>query len=274
MSKTAQTGYPNIDNHLDFNPGTFTLIGGFTSSGKTTLCANLAIGAAFTGNKVLLMSLEESNDSTASRLISNCTHVSFSHLLSPEHLSLLERRRLFSFREKESSEFSFLHRIQFQDDKPSTMEEFKAHLLSQKDDIDLVIIDHISYMPYEPDEKDYAEDQYIVIPRLQAIAKALEVPIIGTTHLPLLDDRQPHAPVTKDFIHFFEQDILPYTDNLISIYRPSLYSKDPSDALQFQFNILKNNKDSQMYSFQFDILPKYQILAEAGELSSDSDIPF
>ena len=218
---------------------------------------------------MLLMSLEESNDATAARLVSNSTHVPFAHLLSPEHLSLLERRHLFSFREKEASEFPFLHYIQLHDDMPSTMEEFKAELLSQKDDIDVVIIDHISYMPYEPDEKDYAEDQYLVIARLQAIAEAIELPIIGTTHLPLHDDVPLHAPVIRDFEQYFGQDILPYTDNIISIYRPSLYSKDPSDSFQLQMSILKNNKDAQMYSFQFDFQPKYQLLAEAGELSAD-----
>lgn len=51
-------GYPDLDRKFALEPGDMAAIGGYTSTGKTTLAVNFARNVAYAGGKVLFLSLE------------------------------------------------------------------------------------------------------------------------------------------------------------------------------------------------------------------------
>jgi len=86
---SIKTGYgEELDRKfIGFEKGTLSLIGGLSSSGKSTLAMNFAYNIAKSGKKVLIISLEMPELQYARKLNSRESHVEYDKLLKPAMLN-------------------------------------------------------------------------------------------------------------------------------------------------------------------------------------------
>ena len=84
--KIIRTGIPTLDREIGgLFGGTFTALGGVPKSGKTTLMLNMVQSACKQGKKVLLVSLEMSENDIQAKLVSRLTGIDTRHLRGIAH---------------------------------------------------------------------------------------------------------------------------------------------------------------------------------------------
>ena len=84
--KIIRTGFPTLDAEIGgLFGGTFTGIGGVPKCGKTTLMLNMAREACIQGKKVLVVSLEMSENDIQAKLVSRITGIDTRHLRGIAH---------------------------------------------------------------------------------------------------------------------------------------------------------------------------------------------
>lgn len=84
--RIIRTGFPTLDREIGgLFGGTFTAIGGVAKSGKTTLMLNMVRSACVQGKKVLLVSLEMSENDIQAKLVSRITGIDTRNLRGIAH---------------------------------------------------------------------------------------------------------------------------------------------------------------------------------------------
>lgn len=84
--EAVKSGIQSLDAHLvkGFGKGKLALLGGLSSSGKTTLAVNIATNMMRAGKKVVIVSLEMSKDEVFQYIISRIAKIPYNRLTNPD----------------------------------------------------------------------------------------------------------------------------------------------------------------------------------------------
>lgn len=245
------TGLRDLDSlTLGLNRDDSIIIAGRPGMGKSALAGNIAQYVAMKGKPVLICSLEMPHDNVMTRIIAGQTGIDSRHL-----------RRGF-IRDNQwpalvSTASAISNTPLFIDDKPdlTPMElRAKARRLKAEHGLELLIVDYIQLMRV-PGRYDTREQAVAEISRtLKAIARELEIPVIGLSQLNRqVDARADRHPLLSDLRESgaIEQD----ADIIAFLYRDEVYnkSKDNPNRGFCDLEIAKHrNGPTGMIKLRFD----------------------
>ncbi len=222
------SGFPDLDNLLlgGFARGTFNVVAGRPSMGKTTLALNIALKVA-TGRadrrRVLIFSCE----TAAPQLATNCLVIHGGFDASLLHRGTLGKEEW----ERVSKTAAELDSVSIDiDDTPALrLGELRARIrrAASRDDLALVVVDYLQLVR-APDEKarDNRQQEVAAISRgLKAIARETNLPLLVVSQLNReVEHRTDKRPVISDLRESgeIEQD----ADTVMLLFRADYYEKD------------------------------------------------
>ncbi len=215
------TGLRDLDSLLlGLHPGELLIIAGRPGMGKTALAGNIVLHVTLNGVPALLFSLEMPAESLMTRILADMSGIDSRQL-----------RRGFVRNDQWAPLVTAAGEIGgaplFIDDKPDvTPAEIraKARRLKAEHGLGLLVVDYLQLMRV-PGRHDTREQAVAEISRtLKAIARELEIPVIGLSQLNRAVDSRPNKrPMLSDLRESgaIEQD----ADVIAFIYRDEVYNK-------------------------------------------------
>lgn len=225
QNRFAMIGHPTGIYDLDaatsgLIPGDLIIMAGRPGMGKSAMAGNIAATVAASGVPVLIFSLEMPSESVMTRIMARESGINSRNL----------RRGQLADTQWESA----VHTTEsisrwpiFIDDKPDinpTEIRAKARKLKKEHRLGLLIVDYIQLV--RPAGKHESREQAVseISRTLKAIARELEIPVIGLSQLNRqVDSRPDKRPMLSDLRESgaIEQD----ADIIIFIYRDEVYNK-------------------------------------------------
>jgi replicative DNA helicase len=236
----TKSGYHGIDEKTNgFRAGQLVLVAGRPGSCKTTFALNLALNAAAIHKKrILIHSLEMSNDELIMRLAALAGQIRFTDIMQGR-LSDDDRERLHTHcRELIESLPIFIA------DTPRTnVYNIKSQIDIAKrtgNPYDMVVIDYLQLMEM-PHRKDDNQNLKVgeVSRELKLLAKEYEIPIIALSQLSrAVELRADKRPILSDLRDSgsLEQD----ADLVFMLYRDDYYYPDSPRQGELEVNLIKN----------------------------------
>lgn len=219
------TGFMGLDNIIDgFCKSELIFLAGSTGSGKTTLALNLAYNAAKAKKKVLFFSLEMKETEILERLVKNISEVdNYATMTQDDFDKVVKITRAIN------------ERLPIEvNDKNITLEAMYS-IIKDKQDVDLVIIDHLNILTVSEKIKDKLERLEYMTRRLKEMAKDLNIPIVCLCQLNRSNsEREIKYPTLSDLrgSGSIEQD----ANIVLFVYRPEYFLAQ-----------VKPDEDSQKY---------------------------
>ena len=226
------TGLKDLDARLmGLRPGTFVVVAGRPSMGKSAFAQTLASNTAETGGVVALFSLEMSKEEVLTRLLSMVGEVNSSQIRA----GVANNQHLW---DRLLAAGSRIHdwKLYLDDSPEPTVTEIRAKCrrLRHDEGLDLVIVDYLQLMPSaagstnrnpENRQQEIAE----VSRSLKGLARELDIPVMGISQLNrAVELRKDKRPMLSDLRESgaIEQD----ADVVLFLYREEYYEKDTKDA--------------------------------------------
>ena len=216
-----ETGLCDLDSTISgLIGGDLIIIAGRPSMGKSALAGNIAANVAENGTGVLVCSLEMSGESIMTRIFASRSRCNSRHLRS----GFISDNQWPAITAIVGSAATWPLWI---DDKPdiTPMEiRAKARKLKKESNLGLLVVDYIQLVR-NPGKHDSREQAVSEISRtLKAIARELNIPVIGLSQLNRqVDGRPDKHPMLSDLRESgaIEQD----ADTIMFIYRDEFYNK-------------------------------------------------
>ncbi|MFC2013392.1 replicative DNA helicase [Chloroflexota bacterium] len=214
------SNFVGLDDFLDgFQRSDLIIIAGRPSMGKTSLALNIARNVAVEQKGcVALFSLEMSQDSLVSRMLSSESGVNLRRIRFEERTEDAERRIM------EATGILAESSIYIDDTPMIRVAELrsKALRLAFEGHIDLIIIDYLQLMQGEGRGENRVQEISYISRSLKALARELYVPVIAVSQLSrAVEWRASHKPQLSDLRESgsIEQD----ADVVMFIYRDDYY---------------------------------------------------
>lgn len=214
------TGFPGIDNLLGngMQRSDMIVVAARPSLGKSTLAFNIARGAAESGNRVGIFSLEMSRDQIGMRLLASEANVD-SYRIRIGLLSNDEESRLLD----SIGVLSDLP-LYFDDTPIQTIVDMrgKARRLQSERGLDLVIIDYLQLIGGGGRIDNRAQEMGEISRSIKGMARDLDIPVIACSQLSRAIEQRPnHRPLLSDLRESgsIEQD----ADVVAFIHREDVY---------------------------------------------------
>ena len=226
------TGLTDLDEKLmGLKPGTFVVVAGRPSMGKSAFAQTLASNTAQDGGVVALFSLEMSKEEVLTRLLSMVGEVNSARIRS----GVANNQQLWD-RLLEAGGKIHDWKLYLDDSPEPTVTEIRAKCrrLRYEEGLDLVIVDYLQLMPstgvsssrnFENRQQEIAE----VSRSLKSLARELEIPVIGISQLNrAVELRKDKRPMLSDLRESgaIEQD----ADIVLFLYRDEYYNEDNKAA--------------------------------------------
>lgn len=238
------TGLKDLDEMLmGLKPGTFVVVAGRPSMGKSAFAQTIASNTAQDGGVVAMFSLEMSNDEVLTRLLSMVGEVNSSRIRAGVGNNQELWGRLLGAAERIDEWKLYL------DDSPEpTVTEIRAKCrrLRHEEGLDLVIIDYLQLMPSGgtsgPRNADNRQQEIAEVSRsLKGLARELDIPVIGVSQLNrAVELRKDKRPMLSDLRESgaIEQD----ADVVLFLYRPEYYQPDDPKVQGFADVIIAKHR--------------------------------
>ncbi len=221
------TGWSDFDDlTAGLQRGDLVIIAGRPSMGKTTFAMNIAENVAIQAREpVAVFSMEMPGEHLAMRMMSSLGRID-QHRIRTGKLTDDDWPRL-------TSAITMLNEAQlFIDDSsdisPSELRARARRLAREHGQLGLVIVDYIQLMRVPGHAENRAQEVAEISRSLKALAKELNVPVIGLSQLNrTLEQRADKRPVMSDLRESgaIEQD----ADLICFIYRDEVYNTDSAD---------------------------------------------
>lgn len=206
------TGFEKLDDMIEgFVPSELVFLAGSTGSGKTTFAMNLAFAAAKMKKKVLFFSLEMKEIELHERLVKSLANVSNYATMNEQQFNKVVKISR-SIKERLPLEIN---------DKNITLEAMYS-IIKDKQDVDMVFIDHLNILTTSERIKDKLERLEYLTRKLKEMAKDLNIPIICLCQLNRLNTDRPNKnPQLSDLrgSGSIEQD----ANLILFVYRPEYF---------------------------------------------------
>lgn len=206
----------------------FTIVAGRPGDGKTALLLTIAKYAAEkAGKRVLLFSLEMSNEQVTMRMISMETGILYGDMVR----GVMSKENWEKFNQAiEDMEGSEIHLNDMPSVTINQIRQKHREIEAKYGRIDLVIVDYLQLQGSD-DEYGNREQEVSAVSRgLKAIAKEFDVPVLAAAQLSRAGDkRQEKKPVLSDLRESggLEQD----ADNVLFIYTPDAIKPNNKDII-------------------------------------------
>ncbi|MDE0231206.1 MAG: replicative DNA helicase, partial [bacterium] len=206
------TGLTDLDDKLmGLKPGTFVVVAGRPSMGKSAFAQTLASNTARDGGVVALFSLEMSKEEVLTRLLSMVSEVNSSRIRAGVANNLELWDRLL-----EAGSTIHDWKLYLDDTPEPTVTEIRAKCrrLRHEEGLDLVIIDYLQLMPSAGNSgsrnADNRQQEIAEVSRsLKGLARELGIPVIGVSQLnravelrkdkrPMLSDLRESGAIEQD----------------------------------------------------------------------------
>ena len=226
------TGLKDLDGRLmGLRPGTFVVVAGRPSMGKSAFAQTLASNTAEAGGVVALFSLEMSKEEVLTRLLSMVGEVNSSQIRA----GVANNQQLWD-RLLEAGSRIHDWRLYLDDSPEPTVTEIRAKCrrLRHDEGLQLVIVDYLQLMPsaggYSNRNPENRQQEIAEVSRsLKGLARELEIPVIGISQLNrAVELRKDKRPMLSDLRESgaIEQD----ADVVLFLYREEYYEKDKKDV--------------------------------------------
>ena len=222
------TGLTDLDDKLmGLKPGTFVVVAGRPSMGKSAFAQTLASNTARDGGVVALFSLEMSKEEVLTRLLSMVSEVNSSRIRAGVANNLELWDRLL-----EAGGIIHDWKLYLDDTPEPTVTEIRAKCrrLRHDEGLDLVIVDYLQLMPSSGNSgsrnADNRQQEIAEVSRsLKGLARELGIPVIGVSQLNrAVELRKDKRPMLSDLRESgaIEQD----ADIVLFLYRDEYYNQD------------------------------------------------
>ena len=238
------TGLTDLDEKLmGLKPGTFVVVAGRPSMGKSAFAQTLASHTAQDGGVVALFSLEMSKEEVLTRLLSMVGEVNSAHIRS----GVANNQQLWD-RLLEAGGKIHDWKLYLDDSPEPTVTEIRAKCrrLRYEEGLDLVIVDYLQLMPstggsssrnFDNRQQEIAE----VSRSLKGLARELGIPVIGISQLNrAVELRKDKRPMLSDLRESgaIEQD----ADIVLFLYRAEYYNEDNKAAHNLAEVLIAKNR--------------------------------
>lgn len=224
-------GIPQLNERVYVSPGSFVILGGDSSAGKTALALQFARHIASTGKKVGFFSYETGEDSVTDRLLANDADVALRR-------SKLKKLTDSDFtRVTEAGTRSEEVPLRILNTPKYTVSDIRAKVLARQ--FDVILIDYLQLIPTDGDGRTEIVTSTSI--QLHALAQELQVTIIALSQVTLPDPPKqgPRRYITKDDLRESRQ--LKMDADVILL----LDLSDPKDKLSNRVLIVDKNKDGE-----------------------------
>ena len=224
ITNAVTTGFIDLDKMFygGWIAPDFTIVAARPGQGKTSLLISMALSAAKAGKRVLLLSLEMSNEQVTMRMLSAETGVPFEGLITGK-LTAAEWNKI-NEKIEELENYPIILNDMPAITPNSIRQTYRKHeALHGK--IDLIVIDYLQLQG--ADGKYFSREQEVssISKASKAMAKEFNTPVLAAAQLSRkVEERSEKKPILSDLRESgsLEQD----ADNVIFIYRPDQYEKD------------------------------------------------
>ncbi len=238
------TGLTDLDEKLmGLKPGTFVVVAGRPSMGKSAFAQTLASHTAQDGGVVALFSLEMSKEEVLTRLLSMVGEVNSARIRS----GVANNQQLWD-RLLEAGGKIHDWKLYLDDSPEPTVTEIRAKCrrLRHEEGLDLVIVDYLQLMPstggsssrnFDNRQQEIAE----VSRSLKGLARELGIPVIGISQLNrAVELRKDKRPMLSDLRESgaIEQD----ADIVLFLYRAEYYNEDNKAAHNLAEVLIAKNR--------------------------------
>jgi replicative DNA helicase len=230
IAKGIQTGFKSIDERLGgLVRGNMIVVGARPAMGKTTFAMNIAENVAYGGGKVLVFSMEMSDEEIADRMISSASNIPMNILRNPEYTE-----ESFGPGEQQKLEIG-LRKVKGIENRLTIIDKPSMHVdhvrnISRKfnrgQKLDLIVIDYLQLM--RSGAKNRFDEISEVSRSIKAMAKQIDVPVIVLSQLSReVEKRSDSRPVNSDLRESgqIEQD----ADIIMFLYRDEVYNDKESN---------------------------------------------
>lgn len=230
VAKGIQTGFDSLDARLGgLVRGNMIVVGARPAMGKTTFAMNIAENVSYGGGKVLVFSMEMSNDEIADRMIANASNIPMNILRNPEYTE-----DSFGLGEQQKLELG-LKKVKTIDNRLIIIDRPAMHVdhvrniarkFNRGQKLDLIVIDYLQLM--RATAKTRFDEISEVSRSIKAMAKQLDVPVIVLSQLSReVEKRSDSRPVNSDLRESgqIEQD----ADIIMFLYRDEVYNNKDSN---------------------------------------------
>ena len=222
-SVSVPTGLPELDRCITMKPGTYNLLCGRPSMGKTSLAICIGMNAARAGYKVGVFSQEMTDDDLTDELLSVESGIDGYKFERPWMMTDDELQRV-----SDSGAVLWKDRIEIDDTEDLSPSEIAARarrLRSRLGGLDLVIIDYLQLCRLDGRRAENRNTEVGDISRqLKAVGKRLRVPLLVLSQLSrAVEKRDNKRPMLSDL--YESGNIEANADLVMGIYRPSYYAQ-------------------------------------------------
>jgi len=231
--RSIDTGISIIDKEWPIMTKGVTIIAGRPSNGKSTLAAEVVLGAANLGSRVDFYSLEMSKAQLAARLISSVMRKDEIEIPYNSIYNKKKRLELDSYQHSACSEYSKnLPQINFNDASSMTMSDILCTSMGSrniKDKPDLIVIDYLDNVSKSDlKNSEMRDDQKIgsIVHRGRQYAKDYDCAVIVVVQLNRQVDQK--SPMGRPFIAALKNsgEIEQHADSVLFTYRKCRYIEE------------------------------------------------
>ncbi|MDC1300020.1 DnaB helicase C-terminal domain-containing protein, partial [bacterium] len=178
-SNPFQTGFRKLDQVFETmnEEGTYIVLAARTTTGKTTLALNIGLNAALAQKKVIMFSVEMSQNTLTDRYL--CLHADLSLAKLKNNMLTKDEQDLFYASAKEMSEHNNFRICSTIRRDWARLEELaiKEH---RKGNLDLLIIDYLQQFRYKHDDhkNNLRSEISEISARIQELKNRLKIPIL------------------------------------------------------------------------------------------------
>ncbi len=238
------TGLTDLDEKLmGLKPGTFVVVAGRPSMGKSAFAQTLASHTAQDGGVVALFSLEMSKEEVLTRLLSMVGEVNSARIRA----GVANNQQLWD-RLLEAGGKIHDWKLYLDDSPEPTVTEIRAKCrrLRHEEGLDLVIVDYLQLMPSTGGSSsrnlDNRQQEIAEVSRsLKGLARELGIPVIGISQLNrAVELRKDKRPMLSDLRESgaIEQD----ADIVLFLYRAEYYNEDNKAAHNLAEVLIAKNR--------------------------------
>ena len=223
------TGFESIDRMTGgFQPGNLIVLGGRTSSGKTSLAVNFAYNLAFSGKKILFVSLEMTKSELFKKIISLDTNIPYEKLRSGWLTT--EEREIIN---DKGREFYNLDNFTLLDDL-YTLNSIHKSVITHKPDV--LIVDFIQHMRFSKGENRAYQIEEIMkgLKHMAKIEKCVVIALSQINRDNESGDKKPHLQNLKGSGSLEESG-----DVVLLIHWPFLYESSEPEG-EVHITVAKN----------------------------------
>ena len=232
-----QTHFPALDRKLGMlRPGNLIIVAGRPSMGKSALGFQLAERAAMQKHRVLILSMEMTNEEVQDRLVSGVTGIPLEELVSGKE-------------KKHPHVEAALRTIAawplYVDDSPALTlmgVRAKARSVKRRHGLGLVVVDYLQLMSGTGENRNAVIEE--ISRCLKALAKELHVPVVALSQLSRkCDERNDKRPMLSDLRDSgaLEQD----ADVVMFVYREELYRPNAAEWRGLAEILIKKHRQGQ-----------------------------